>query len=43
MDHEFRKSPSNIIPKTWDVKERNEHFEVGKSQRPNDDADIDDP
>jgi len=34
MDHEFRKSPSNIIPKMWDVQERNGYCEVGKGQKP---------
>ena len=46
MDHEFRKWPSNIIPKAeemWEVQERNWHRKVGTGQRPKDDADDDDP
>jgi hypothetical protein len=37
MDHEFRRSPSSIIPKvegTWDVQERDGLCEVGTGQLP---------
>lgn len=43
MDHGFLKSASNIIQKMWDVQEKNGHCEVGKGQRPNDNADNDYP
>ena len=38
IDHDFRRLPSNIIPKAeemWDVQERDGRCKVGTGQRPN--------